>query len=126
MNIMTESPCRMRGLFGEGMTEAHQVLHVANPLINQYHPRLARHFDREQIHISMFATQWLLTMYTSSFPFDVVTRVWDAYYQRGGKLPIVSCWLYWRGLSIEEYVREYLTLTFEEGKFHYLRMRLYL
>jgi len=30
------------------------------------------------------------------------------------------------GKTIEEYVREYLTLTFEEGKFHYLRMRLYL
>ena len=86
VNIMTESPCRMRGLFGEGMTEAHQVLHVADRLINQFHPRLARHFDREQIHISMFATQWLLTMYTSSFPFDVVTRVWDAFLSEGWKV----------------------------------------
>ena len=86
VNVMNESPCRMRGLFGEGMTEAHQVLHVADRLINQFHPRLARHFDREQIHISMFATQWLLTMYTSSFPFDVVTRVWDAFLSEGWKV----------------------------------------
>jgi len=84
--IMNESPCRMRGLFGEGMTEAHQVLHVADRLINQFNPRLARHFDKEQIHISMFATQWLLTMYTSSFPFDVVTRVWDAFLSEGWKV----------------------------------------
>lgn len=86
VHVMNESPCRMRGLFGEGMTEAHVVLHVADRLINQFHPRLAKHFDREQIHISMFATQWLLTMYTSSFPFDVVTRVWDAFLSEGWKV----------------------------------------
>jgi hypothetical protein len=34
----------------------------------------------------MFATQWLLTMYTSSFPFDVVTRVWDAFLSEGWKV----------------------------------------
>ena len=69
------------------MTEAHQVLHVADRLISHFHPRLARHFDKEGIHISMFATQWLLTIYTSSFPFDVVTRVWDAFLSEGWKVP---------------------------------------
>jgi hypothetical protein len=86
VHVMNESPCLMRGLFGEGMSEAHLVLHVADRLINHFHPRLAKHFDREQIHISMFATQWLLTMYTSSFPFDVVTRVWDAFLSEGWKV----------------------------------------
>ena len=86
VNVMTESPCRMRGLFGEGMSEAHQVLHVAERLILQFHPKLAKHFERQQIHITMFATQWLLTMYTSSFPFDVVTRVWDAFLSEGWKV----------------------------------------
>ena len=86
VHVMCEPPCRMRGLFSEGMTEAHQVLHVADRLIHQFHPRLARHFERQQIHITMFATQWLLTMYTSSFPFDVVTRVWDAFLSEGWKV----------------------------------------
>lgn len=86
VHVMTESPCRMRGLFGEGMSEAHQVLYVAEQLISQFHPRLARHFEKENIHITMFATQWLLTMYTSSFPFDMVTRVWDAFLSEGWKV----------------------------------------
>ena len=34
----------------------------------------------------MFATQWLLTIYTSSFPFDVVTRVWDCFLTEGWKV----------------------------------------
>ncbi len=86
VHVMSEAPCRMRGLFGEGMSEAHQVLYVAERLIAQFHPRLARHFDRENVHITMFATQWLLTMYTSSFPFEIVTRIWDAYLSEGWKV----------------------------------------
>lgn len=84
--VMQEKPCRMRGLFSEGMNEAHQVLYIAEKLIAQFHPRLSRHFARENVHITMFATQWLLTIYTSSFPFDVVTRVWDCFLTEGWKV----------------------------------------
>jgi hypothetical protein len=34
----------------------------------------------------MYATQWLLTQYTSSFKFDLVTRVWDAFLGEGWKI----------------------------------------
>lgn len=83
---MSDKPCRMRGLFGEGMRETHQVLFVAEKLIQQFIPRLAKHLDREHIHITMFATQWLLTQYTSSFRFDLVTRVWDCFLFEGWKI----------------------------------------
>lgn len=33
----------------------------------------------------MYATQWLLTQYTSSFHFDLVTRVWDCFLVEGFK-----------------------------------------
>ena len=76
----------MRGLFGEGMREAHQALYVAEKLIAQFNPKLSKHFDKEGVHITMFATQWLLTMYTSSFPFHFVTRVWDCFLSEGWKV----------------------------------------
>lgn len=82
---MHEKPCEMRGMFGEGMRETHKVLHVAERLIHQHLPRLARHFDDEHIHVTMYATQWLLTQYTSSFKFDLVTRVWDCFLGEGWK-----------------------------------------
>ncbi len=84
--VMNAKPCRMRGLFGVGMSEAHQVLYVAEQLIAQFNPKLSRHFDKENIHITMFATQWLLTMYTSSFPFHIVTRLWDCFILEGWKV----------------------------------------
>jgi hypothetical protein len=74
--VMQDRPCRMRGMFGEGMRETHQALYVAEKLIHQFLPKLTKHFEKETIHITMFATQWLLTQFTSSFRFDLVTRVW--------------------------------------------------
>jgi len=84
--VMNEKPCRMRGLFGEGMRETHQVLHVAEKLIHQFLPRLAKHMEKENVHVTMFATQWLLTQFTSSFGFDLVTRVWDCFLAEGWKI----------------------------------------
>lgn len=82
---MHEKPCEMRGMFGEGMRETHKVLHVAERLTHHYLPKLAKHFDKENIHVTMYATQWLLTQYTSSFKFDLVTRVWDCFLGEGWK-----------------------------------------
>lgn len=84
--VMNDPPCRMRGLFGEGMSGAHKVLHVAERLIQQFLPRLAQHLEQENVHITMFATQWLLTLYTSSFPFGLVARVWDCFLAEGWKI----------------------------------------
>jgi TBC1 domain family member 10 len=83
---MNDKPCRMRGLFGEGMRETHQVLYVSEKLIHQFLPRLAKHLDKETIHVTMFATQWILTQYTSSFRFELVTRLWDCFLFEGWKI----------------------------------------
>jgi len=83
--VMNDSPCYLRGLFGKGMTETHKVLHVAEKLIHHFLPKLGKHLDKENIHVTMYATQWLLTQYTSSFHFDLVTRVWDCFLVEGFK-----------------------------------------
>ena len=99
----------MRGLFGEGMQETHKVLHVAEKLIHQFLPKLARHLDAEHIHVTMYATQWLLTQYTSSFRFDLVTRLWDVFISEGWKVT------YRVMLSILHHVQTtLLQMSFEE------------
>jgi hypothetical protein len=59
---MHDKPCEMRGLFGEGMRETHKVLYVAEKLIYQF------------------------LQYTSSFKFDMVTRIWDCFLGEGWKI----------------------------------------
>lgn len=106
---MYDKPCHMRGLFGEGMRETHKVLFVAENLIAQFLPRLAKHLDREMIHVTMYATQWLLTQYTSSFKFDLVTRVWDCFLFEGWKIT------YRVMLSILQHTQaQLLSMSFEE------------
>lgn len=83
--VMNENPCHMRGLFGKGMSETHKVLYVAEKLLHHFLPKLAKHLDKENVHVTMYATQWLLTQYTSSFNFDLVTRVWDCFLVEGFK-----------------------------------------
>lgn len=86
VSVMNNDLCKMRGLFGEGMRDTHKVLFVAEKLIHHYLPRIERHFEKEHIHLTMYATQWLLTQYTSSFKFDLVFRVWDSLLGEGWKI----------------------------------------
>jgi len=109
VSVMKEKPCSMRGLFGEGMRETHKVLHVAEKLIQQFLPRISKHFDHEHIHVTMYATQWLLTQFTSSFKFDLVTRVWDCFLGEGWKI------IYRVMLALlQQYQTQLLKMSFEE------------
>mmetsp|Transcript_23706 Transcript_23706/g.66215 ORF Transcript_23706/g.66215 Transcript_23706/m.66215 type:complete len:158 (+) Transcript_23706:290-763(+) len=106
---MQNKPCSMRGLFAEGMKETHKVLHVSEMLVQQFLPRLSKHFEREHIHVTMYATQWLLTQYTSSFKFDLVTRIWDCFLCEGWKI------IYRVMLALlQQYQSQLLKMSFEE------------
>ena len=84
--VMNEEPYKLRELFGEDMAGTHEVLYIAEKLLAQFLPKLSRHVEAEGIHVSMFVTQWLLTLYTSTFPFDLVARVWDSFLVEGWKV----------------------------------------
>ena len=106
---MYDEPCQMRGLFAEGMRETHKVLHVAEKLIHQFLPKLSKHMEKENILVTMYATQWLLTHFSSSFHFDLVTRVWDCFLGEGWKIT------YRVMLSILQYYQTTLIrMSFEE------------
>ena len=83
---MNEEPYKLRELFGEDMAGTHEVLYIAEKLMTQFLPKLSKHLEKESIHVSMFVTQWLLTVYTSTFPFDLVARVWDSFLVEGWKV----------------------------------------
>eukprot|EP00339_Tiarina_fusa_P013540 CAMPEP_0117018748 /NCGR_PEP_ID=MMETSP0472-20121206/14460_1 /TAXON_ID=693140 ORGANISM="Tiarina fusus, Strain LIS" /NCGR_SAMPLE_ID=MMETSP0472 /ASSEMBLY_ACC=CAM_ASM_000603 /LENGTH=420 /DNA_ID=CAMNT_0004723491 /DNA_START=340 /DNA_END=1602 /DNA_ORIENTATION=+ len=109
VGTMYDKPCEMRGLFGEGMKETHKVLHVAERLTYHYLPKLAKHFEKENVHVTMYATQWLLTQFTSSFKFDLVFRVWDCFLGEGWKI------IYRVMLALlSQYQSQLLKMSFEE------------
>lgn len=84
--VMNGPNCDMRGLFCNDMTRAREVLHVAERLIDRFLPDLSAHFREECVDVTMYGTQWLLTVYSSTFPFATVTRIWDCFLLEGWKI----------------------------------------
>jgi len=48
-------------------------------------PKLHAHLAKENCHPSMYATQWFITLFSYSLPFDVVLRIWDVAMLEGTK-----------------------------------------
>ena len=104
--LMWEEPARLRDIFSPGMPRVPILHHVLQGLIDLRMPALAKHLVELGVHPSMWATQWLLTLFSYSFPFPVgacasctisrmkclykmplrrtadnaVVRVWDAFF----------------------------------------------
>ena len=76
----------VEGLYGPGMPLVQRCLYQFEGLMTEYLPRLSAHFARECIHPSMYASQWFITLFTYSLPFDVVLRIWDIFMLEGLKI----------------------------------------
>jgi hypothetical protein len=48
-------------------------------------PKLHAHLVAENCSPSMYATQWFVTLFSYSLPFDVVLRIWDVAMLEGTK-----------------------------------------
>ena len=57
--VMNEEPFKLREIFSKDMVGTHEILYIADKLVTSYLPELQEHFEDEQVHTSMFTTQWL-------------------------------------------------------------------
>ena len=74
----------MEGLYREGLPKLQLYHIVLEKLMRQQLPQIASHlFDHLHMLASMFASKWLLTIFTYSFPLDVVVRIWDIFMSEG-------------------------------------------
>jgi hypothetical protein len=48
-------------------------------LVSKHLPILHKHLTNENIVPSMYVTEWVVTFFTRSFPFNFVVRVWDIF-----------------------------------------------
>lgn len=55
-------------------------------LIGQKMPRLATHMAALEADISILATDWYLTLFSTSMPAETVARVWDGLFNEGPKV----------------------------------------
>ncbi|TPX58523.1 hypothetical protein PhCBS80983_g03063 [Powellomyces hirtus] len=58
---------------------------VFEALLFKTSKRLARHMDTQEVGPLMYITQWFLTVFTTSLPWETALRVWDMLYCEGIK-----------------------------------------
>lgn len=108
-SIMTRTVCPLRDLYLPGLEKLKERLFVTERLVETFLPNLWSHMSGEGIRPSMFATEWIMTMYSRGFSFDLVTQVWDIFLAEGQfKIVYRVC------LAILKYVeKELLECPFE-------------
>eukprot|EP01034_Spumella_vulgaris_P027176 gene27176-33862_t len=100
----------LRNLYLHGLPETHRMLYVFNGLGDQFLDELWGHLSEVGLRPEMYFTNWFMSMFSSGFSFDLVTRVWDIFLSEGS-MKIV----YRVSLAILKYFsKELLSYSFEK------------
>ncbi|XP_040215960.1 ecotropic viral integration site 5 protein homolog isoform X4 [Rana temporaria] len=74
---------RLRELFKPSMAELGLCMYQFECMIQEQLPELHVHFQAQSFHTSMYASSWFLTIFLTSFPLPVATRLFDIFMSEG-------------------------------------------
>ncbi|XP_070764579.1 ecotropic viral integration site 5 protein homolog isoform X6 [Enoplosus armatus] len=74
---------RLRELFKPSMAELGLCMYQFEFMIQEQLPELHMHFQAQSFHTSMYASSWFLTIFLTSFPLPVATRIFDIFMCEG-------------------------------------------
>nr|XP_033780353.1 EVI5-like protein isoform X2 [Geotrypetes seraphini] len=74
---------RLRELFKPSMAELGLCIYQFEYLLQDQLPELNIHFRSQSFHTSMYASSWFLTLFLTTFPLPVATRVFDIFIYEG-------------------------------------------
>lgn len=82
-SALTRSSAPLRLMYLPKLVETQKTLYVFEKLGELHLGTLWTHLVDQGIHPTMFATEWIMTMFCRGFSFDLVTRVWDVLLNEG-------------------------------------------
>ncbi|KAK2494917.1 LOW QUALITY PROTEIN: hypothetical protein MC885_004213 [Smutsia gigantea] len=74
---------RLRELFKPSMAELGLCIYQFEYMLQEQLPELNTHFRAQSFHTSMYASSWFLTLFLTTFPLSVATRVFDIFMYEG-------------------------------------------
>uniref|UniRef100_A0A3B5R8C8 Ecotropic viral integration site 5 n=2 Tax=Xiphophorus maculatus TaxID=8083 RepID=A0A3B5R8C8_XIPMA len=74
---------RLRELFKPSMAELGLCMYQFESMIQEQLPELHMHFQAQSFHTSMYASSWFLTIFLTSYPLPVATRIFDIFMCEG-------------------------------------------
>jgi TBC1 domain family member 10 len=84
--MMHRLPFQLREMYLPGMPGARYTVSIFVDLVHHYLPAISSHLDQEGITPHMYVTEWFMTLYTSSFPFELVMVIFDILWYEGWKI----------------------------------------
>ncbi|KAM5170880.1 EVI5-like protein isoform 1-T1 [Mantella aurantiaca] len=74
---------RLRELFKPSMAELGLCIYQLEYMLQDQLPELNLHFRSHCFHTSMYASSWFLTLFLTTFPLPVATRIFDIFIYEG-------------------------------------------
>ncbi|XP_072430778.1 ecotropic viral integration site 5 protein homolog isoform X4 [Chiloscyllium punctatum] len=74
---------RLRELFKPSMAELGLCMYQFEWMIQEQLPELSVHFQSQSFHTSMYSSSWFLTIFLTTFPLPVATRLFDIFMSEG-------------------------------------------
>ncbi|KFW06649.1 Ecotropic viral integration site 5 protein, partial [Eurypyga helias] len=74
---------RLRELFKPTMAELGLCMYQFECMIQEHLPELYVHFQSQSFHTSMYASSWFLTIFLTTFPLPIATRIFDIFMSEG-------------------------------------------
>ncbi|XP_077680907.1 ecotropic viral integration site 5 protein homolog isoform X1 [Eretmochelys imbricata] len=74
---------RLRELFKPSMAELGLCMYQFEYMIQEQLPELYVHFQSQSFHTSMYASSWFLTIFLTTFPLPIATRIFDIFMSEG-------------------------------------------
>ncbi|XP_040264591.1 ecotropic viral integration site 5 protein homolog isoform X5 [Bufo bufo] len=74
---------RLRELFKPSMAELGLCMYQFECMIQEQLPEIFVHFQAQSFHTSMYASSWFLTIFLTSFPLPIATRIFDIFMSEG-------------------------------------------
>lgn len=84
--LMENSPFFMTKWFNQDLTMVHTSDYQMEKLMEKYTPVVGQYLKEINIQPVMYMTEWFMCVFSRTFPYDIVVRVWDIFLAEGWRI----------------------------------------
>ncbi|SBS96513.1 GTPase-activating protein, putative, partial [Plasmodium malariae] len=71
---------KLNDLFSSEMPLLNEYLHIFDKLLYYTFPKIHNHLQKENVHSSMYASQWFVTLFSYNINILYAVRIWDIFF----------------------------------------------
>ncbi|SCM08690.1 GTPase-activating protein, putative [Plasmodium chabaudi chabaudi] len=71
---------KLNDLFSSSMPLLNEYLYILDKLLLHFFPNIYNHLEKENVHSSMYASQWFITLFSYNINILYAIRIWDFFF----------------------------------------------